>query len=215
MTLSRDQIVDATIRILDAEGEEGLSMRRLGAELGSGAASVYWHVACKDELLDLVADRILGEVLAGIGGTATWQGWMAGFAHAMRGVLLVHRGAGAVVGRRVTAGPNALLALDALTTLLVADGFDASSALLASTTLVTWTASLVQGEGPETRDAWESARPAVSAALMEGGSPVLASLSASGTAPTADERFDYGLGVLLDGIEAREARRRAGAAATA
>ena len=57
--LSRDQIVAAAIRLIDAEGLEGFSMRRLGQALGSGATSVYWHVKDKDQLIDLVLDEIL------------------------------------------------------------------------------------------------------------------------------------------------------------
>lgn len=211
MTLSREQIVDAAIRILDAEGEDGLSMRRLGAELDAGAASVYWHVAGKDELLDLVADRLIGEVLAGVSARDSWRDWMAAFARSLRRVLLAHRGAAPLVGRRVTTGPNALLALEAVTTLLIRDGFDAASSLLASTTLVAWTAMLVQGEVTEPRGAREAVQAAMDGTLEDGGgNPVVAGLLASGPVPTPDERFDYGLDVLLDGIETREARRRRG-----
>ena len=42
--LTRQAIVDAALRVLDAEGMDGLSMRRVGEELGAGAASIYWHV---------------------------------------------------------------------------------------------------------------------------------------------------------------------------
>ena len=47
--------------LLDREGLDALSMRRLGDELGAGAASLYWHVGSKDGLLDLVLDEIIGE----------------------------------------------------------------------------------------------------------------------------------------------------------
>ena len=59
--ISRDAIVAAAIRLLDREGLAALSMRRLGDELGAGAASLYWHVGSKDGLLDLVFDEIIGE----------------------------------------------------------------------------------------------------------------------------------------------------------
>jgi hypothetical protein len=55
-----------------------------------------------------------------------------------------------------------------------------------------------------------AARAAIGLAWDDGGNETLAALLATGATPTADERFDYGLGVLLDGIEAREARRRGG-----
>src|SRR2546429_1473135 len=59
--ISREAIVKAAIDLLDREGLPALSMRRLGDELGAGAASLYWHVGSKDGLLDLVLDEIIGE----------------------------------------------------------------------------------------------------------------------------------------------------------
>ena len=49
--ISREAIVTAAIQLLDREGLAALSMRRLGDELGVGAASLYWHVGSKDGLL--------------------------------------------------------------------------------------------------------------------------------------------------------------------
>src|ERR687893_1971585 len=71
--LSREQIVRAAIEILDAEGAAGLSMRRLGTRLGSGATSLYWHVAHKDELLELAVDEVLGEVYVPEAGDTPWR----------------------------------------------------------------------------------------------------------------------------------------------
>src|SRR4029453_13759363 len=60
--LSQDAIVHAALRVLDREGAAGLSMRRVADELGTGPASLYWHVANKDALIDLIVDRVAGEV---------------------------------------------------------------------------------------------------------------------------------------------------------
>ena len=59
--LTRELIVDAALALLERDGLQGLSMRRLAQELGSGAASLYWHVGDKEELLSLLLDRIVGE----------------------------------------------------------------------------------------------------------------------------------------------------------
>jgi AcrR family transcriptional regulator len=61
-TLTREQIVDATIDLLDAEGLEGLNMRALGKRLGSAATAVYWHVGSKDNLIVLAADQVWFEI---------------------------------------------------------------------------------------------------------------------------------------------------------
>ena len=46
-TLTREQIIQAAIDLLDAEGLEGLNMRALGMRLGSAATAVYWHVGAR------------------------------------------------------------------------------------------------------------------------------------------------------------------------
>ena len=60
--LGRDQIVAAVVELLDAEGLDALSMRKLGAKLNAGATSLYWYVANKDELLELALDEVWGLV---------------------------------------------------------------------------------------------------------------------------------------------------------
>jgi len=50
-SLSREQIVRAAIELADTEGTQALSMRRLAAKLGAGTMSLYWYIACKEDLL--------------------------------------------------------------------------------------------------------------------------------------------------------------------
>jgi TetR/AcrR family transcriptional regulator, tetracycline repressor protein len=59
MALTRDDIVSTALRLLDAHGLDGLSLRRLAGELGISAPTLYWHIRDKRELLDLVAERII------------------------------------------------------------------------------------------------------------------------------------------------------------
>src|SRR4051812_49283757 len=88
-TLDRDQIVDAAMELLDAEGLDGLSMRRLGTKLNSGATTVYWHVANKDELLELALDRAMAEVTVPGPDEDGWRAAATGFAHSLR--TMIHR----------------------------------------------------------------------------------------------------------------------------
>jgi AcrR family transcriptional regulator len=60
--LTREQIIRAAIEVLDAEGLEGLNMRRLGTHLGCAPTAVYWHVHSKDELVVLASDKIWTEI---------------------------------------------------------------------------------------------------------------------------------------------------------
>ena len=60
--LSRERVLRAAIGLADAGGLDGLSMRRLGQELGVEAMSLYNHVANKDDLLDGITDLVLAEI---------------------------------------------------------------------------------------------------------------------------------------------------------
>jgi AcrR family transcriptional regulator len=60
--LDVDRIVTAAVRLADAEGLPALSMRRVAAELGAAAMSLYTHVPGKGELVDLMLDAVLAEM---------------------------------------------------------------------------------------------------------------------------------------------------------
>src|SRR5262249_19016990 len=71
--LTRDAIVEAALRVLDREGMDGLSMRRVAEELGTGVASLYWHVRNKGELLQLLSERLAAEIELPEPDPARWQ----------------------------------------------------------------------------------------------------------------------------------------------
>lgn len=58
MALTRDDVITKAVEVLDRDGLDGLTLRRLAKELGISAPTLYWHVRDKRELLDLVAERI-------------------------------------------------------------------------------------------------------------------------------------------------------------
>jgi AcrR family transcriptional regulator len=104
--LSRDAIVDAALRVLEREGPDGLSMRRLAEELGTGAASLYWHVANKDQLIELVVDRVLSEISVPEPDPSRWREQSVEWMLEARAVLQRHPGVGALTLGRIPIGPN-------------------------------------------------------------------------------------------------------------
>jgi AcrR family transcriptional regulator len=78
--LSLDRIVDAAVRVADAEGLDAVSMGRVAAELGTAPMSLYRHVSAKEELLTLMVDAAWGPVADGPAsdGPAPGEGWRAG-----------------------------------------------------------------------------------------------------------------------------------------
>lgn len=88
--LSRDQIVARALNIIDDGGLHALSMRRLADELGVKAASLYNHVATKDELLDEVASELMEQVdVSGFDGT-DWAAALIRWARSYRAAFAAH-----------------------------------------------------------------------------------------------------------------------------
>jgi TetR/AcrR family transcriptional regulator, tetracycline repressor protein len=106
--LTQEAIIDAAMRVLDSEGLDGLSMRRIAEELDTGAASLYWHVGSKDGLLDLILERVIGEQEVPDPDPERWQEQLKEVARAMRATILRHRDIVRISIGRVPMGPNAL-----------------------------------------------------------------------------------------------------------
>ena len=120
--ISREAIVAAAIQLLDREGLTALSMRRLGEQLGAGAASLYWHVGSKDGLLDLVLDELIGEVEIPDADPARWQEQLKETAKSQRRVSLRHPYLVRVSIGRIPMGPNALRCSERTLAILRAGG---------------------------------------------------------------------------------------------
>jgi AcrR family transcriptional regulator len=88
-SLSRDRILDVALALSQREGIEALSMRRIAAELGTGAMSLYNHVPDKAALLRGLADRVLSEVA--FPEQASWREVTEAWATSLRATLLHHR----------------------------------------------------------------------------------------------------------------------------
>jgi AcrR family transcriptional regulator len=106
--LTRDAIVDAAVRIVDREGVEALTVRRLGEELDTGSATIYWYVSGKDELAELVYDRVMSEVELPPLDPVHWQAAVKELAWRIYRVLLGHRDVARLSLGRVPVGPSML-----------------------------------------------------------------------------------------------------------
>ena len=120
--ISRDAIVTAAIGLLDREGLAALSMRRLAEELGTGAASLYWHVGSKDGLLDLVLDEVIGEGKIPDPDPDRWQEQLKQVARDQRAASLRHPWVVRVSIGRIPMGPNALRYSERILAILRAGG---------------------------------------------------------------------------------------------
>ncbi|MFF5719559.1 TetR/AcrR family transcriptional regulator C-terminal domain-containing protein [Streptomyces buecherae] len=122
--LSRARIVEAAVALLDEEGIDRLTMRRLAERLAVMAPSLYWHVDTKDDVIDLAVDAIFGEVPPAADRSGDWRADVTAVLTAWRAALLRHPWAAAVPARRrPTIGPHFLAWMEILQSTLVRAGF--------------------------------------------------------------------------------------------
>jgi AcrR family transcriptional regulator len=106
--LSRELIVEAALDIVDREGVDALSMRRVADELDTGASSLYAHIRNKEELVELLLDRVLGELDLPDPDPSDWQGQIKAFARQARALMIRHNDIAKATLGRIPMGPNAL-----------------------------------------------------------------------------------------------------------
>lgn len=113
--LSRDRIVEAAGALVDAEGLEAVSTRRLAAALGVSGPSLYNHFRTKDEILDAVADSVSARVdLSMFDGGPDWRGALHAWAHSYRDALADHPNIVPVLARGPGRRPAGLRLADAV-----------------------------------------------------------------------------------------------------
>ncbi|MFJ6796316.1 TetR/AcrR family transcriptional regulator [Streptomyces sp. NPDC091268] len=113
--LSRDRIVEAAGALVDAEGLEAVSTRRLAAALGVSGPSLYNHFRTKDEILEAVADAVSARVdLSMFDGTRAWRDALHDWAHSYRNALADHPNIVPVLARGPGRRPAGLRVADAV-----------------------------------------------------------------------------------------------------
>jgi AcrR family transcriptional regulator len=88
--ISRQNALEAALRIVDTEGLDALSIRRLATELGVNGASLYHHFANKEEIVAGAAQLALADALTHDGNNEKWQSWLPRNGRALREVMLDH-----------------------------------------------------------------------------------------------------------------------------
>ncbi|HEY8526399.1 MAG TPA: TetR/AcrR family transcriptional regulator [Acidimicrobiales bacterium] len=195
--LTIERITAAALRIIDEEGLDALTMRRLADELGAGAASLYRHVANRDELVVEIIDHVLGEV-GPPPETATWREGAEHMARDLQRVLSRHPGVIRLVPGDPLVGPNALLRREQTLRYLLDHGFGEAEAVQVYAMVVSWILGyMVLTRGRHTQRRAEAFR-----AVSPDDYPTISDLADIGP-PGEDELFELGLVTLLDGIEAR------------
>jgi AcrR family transcriptional regulator len=219
--LTSAEIVAAAIAVADAEGVEAVSMRRIARELGAGAMSLYWHIASKEELRDLMLEAVEAEIEVPEP-SGDWRADLRTYARNTRAAMLRHQWARDYMGAGPPAGPVDARNADRLFGALDGLGLDLVTQVWIAMAMATYVMGAVLREIKEIRTEREmtEVRRSVTeedmAAFVEefadrikstGRYPRLERLMRERVDPdspdTREQRFEFGLEIVLDGIAAR------------
>jgi AcrR family transcriptional regulator len=204
--LTKERVLEAAMKLADAGGIEALSMRKLGQALGVEAMALYYHFASKERVLDGIVDLVFGEIdLPAIG--TDWKTAMRRRAISVRDALLRHRWAIGLMESRTNPGPANLRHHDAVIGCLRAGGFDMAAAATAYSLLDSYIYgfALTKMNLPfdDTSDIAEMSETML-APFAAGEYQNLADfITEHAMKPGYDyaDEFEYGLDVILDGLE--------------
>ncbi|HRI06793.1 MAG TPA: TetR/AcrR family transcriptional regulator [Nannocystaceae bacterium] len=212
--LTRERALEAAVALADAGGLEELSMRRLAEELGVEAMSLYHHVPSKDAILDGMVDLVFQEIEAPRP-TGAWKEEMRARARSMRAALLRHRWAIRVMESRATPGPATLAHHDAVLGSLRAGGLSLRLTAHAYAALDSYIYGFAHTELSlpfQTTEETHTVAAAILDAFPPGAYPHFVELARDHVLRPgysyADE-FEYGLELILDGLDRALARERA------
>lgn len=189
--LSRNRVVDAALGIVEREGVEAVTMRRLAEELRTAPASLYRHVASREELLRRVGERILDEIDVDFDAGASWQERTIAWAGATRRALRRSRGSVVLLMGPSTPAPENYSLYQAAIDDYVAAGLPVEVANAMAQAIVFVVLSFADLESQ-----WPDALAVAPGSLLEGGR------QSSHERPN-DEMFDFLIGSVIAGVERR------------
>lgn len=212
MPLSRDEVLQGALRLVDAEGLDALTMRRLATELGVQAGAIYWHFADKQALYDAMVDDAMGGLLE----PPLTGGWDRQLAEITRRIAtrLAERRDGAVLATKaLRPGPNGLAVSEKMLAIARGAGFSKEATVWATSVLgyyVLGYVTDVQATEAAKARGLHAVMRTFEKTLDRDRFPQLAALGSDGfemmtTAREFRTRFEFGLEVILAGL--RRARR--------
>jgi AcrR family transcriptional regulator len=208
-TLSRTAILDAALAVLDAEGLDAVTMRRVATQLSTGPASLYAHVADKEEMVAALLDRVIGEVeLPATIDPANWQEQLKQVSRSARATFVRHRDIARATLGTVPTGENALTVSNLVVGILLGAGASEQVASFSIDLLSLYFSTVAYEESLEALDEQAGADSdqyhlqlrQFFGALPVDRFPHLVALAVPMTTGGGDERFEFGLDLLVRGI---------------
>ncbi|MFG2317419.1 TetR/AcrR family transcriptional regulator [Streptomyces tendae] len=216
--LDRDRITRATVRLLDAEGLTGFSMRRLAAELNVTAMSVYWYVDTKDQLLELALDAVFGELRhPDPGAGLDWRAELRALAREKRALLVRHPWSSRLVGTYLNIGPHSLAFSRSVQRVVGRSGLPAHrlTGAISAVFQFVYGYGTIEGRflarvaqtGLSPEEYYEDSMRAVTevpdtAGVIENAQDIMAARGGDTVAEMLDRDFEFALDLLVAGIDA-------------
>ena len=191
-TLTEEQIVDAALDIIRAEGLDALSMRRLSRELGRSAMAPYWYVSDKRELLDLVARKLLSEVALPEPDSGPWEDRLRAVVTGIDARLHDHPGIATVMLERMRSTDRRLM--NGIIEILLSAGFQGADVFLSYAMIHTYLFGryqVMELDDPDPGDLEDTLATLV---------PHLAGLRGR-------DFFNYGVDTIIEGLRAQLATK--------
>ena len=204
-TFSREEITRAAIDLADREGLKAVSMRRIAERIGSAPTSLYWYVFDKNEIYELMADAVIGEIELPDGHSDDWRADLAAIAWATLATGRRHRWF-AQIGIHPIPGPQTIRYVQTATSSLKGLDLDEAAKINILALVNNYIYGFLQRE-----TAWRQLTSRIGPPTAETGTSLDGHAAGTGhsvTAPalaartrlTGDESFAFGLERLLDGI---------------
>jgi AcrR family transcriptional regulator len=213
--LTLDRIVEAAVAVADADGLEGLSMRKVADRLGFTSMSLYRHVPGRDELVDLMCDAVMGQVAAIALPAGGWRARLAALARAGWQLRRRHPWLAEMRGTRHLPGPNGVAHYEQLLSVVAATGLAPAEVIAvvglvgrfvdAEATRLVEVARAERHSGVMEQE-WWGARDTLYQRLDR--YPTLSALWAAGGFDEPEDSFEFGLRTVLDGVETLIQQRR-------
>lgn len=199
--LSRERILRTALALVDREGLEAISMRRVGEELGVEAMSLYNHVANKAAILDGIFEAVLAEMPPPPKRKpSSWQAMLRERAHALRATFRAHPNCLPLFATRPAVTAASLTHLEGGLEILRSAGFSAANALCAFQVLLAFAVGhAIASYSPTRTD--DLAKPAYEQ-LSEEDFPRVREMARILPKRNVEEEFTFGLEALLAGIAA-------------
>ena len=201
--LTRERVLAAALRLIDEHGLDQLSMRKLGAELGVEAMSLYNHVPSKAMLLQGVAELALSELELPGPEITDWRERLRVGLRSLRQVAKRHPGAYTLLVTARLTSPAAVVPVEVAFDALYSAGFDDETTVYAFHTLIGYVLGYVLQELGGPFGTRTGAFAAAYDRLPATGQPRIRVFLPTGTESDPDAEFEFGLDEVLTGLAAR------------